>query len=131
VTPLTEPYWRAAAEGRLAIQYCEWCGRYIHLPVPACPRCHRGGLEFRPVSGRGRVYTYAVVHRAFVPGFAADVPYVIAWIELEEQAGLRVFGNVTGGDPARVRIGTEVEAYFPERPGFGAMPNFRVARPRA
>jgi hypothetical protein len=129
VTPLTEPYWQAAAEGRLVIQYCPACARYIHLPGPSCPRCHGRELEFRPVSGRGRVYTYSVVHRAFVPGFAAEVPYVIAWIELDEQAGLRAFGNVTGCDPAAVRIGTEVEAYFPERPGFGAMPGFRVVHP--
>lgn len=126
VGPLTEPYWRSAADGRLALQYCRRCATHLHPPGPLCPHCHGKDLGFRPVSGRGRVYTYAVIHRTFVPGFEGDVPYVIAWIELEEQPGLRVFGNVTGCDPDGVRIGTAVEAYFPDRPGFGPMPNFRV-----
>ncbi|HEY8524645.1 MAG TPA: OB-fold domain-containing protein [Acidimicrobiales bacterium] len=128
VTPLTEPYWAAAAEGTLALQHCGACERFVHFPASSCPTCGRGdGLSFEPVSGRGVVYTYSVVHRTFAPGFDDRVPYVIAWIDVPEQPGLRVFGNVLDCDPDDVRIGMPVEVCFETIEGFGPVPNFRPA----
>lgn len=123
-TELTEPYWRAAAEGRLVIQHCRGCGRWIHFPEPRCADCGSEDLGWDEVSGRGTVATFSVIHRSFVAGFDGE-PYVIAWIDLPEQPGLRLFGNVTGCAPDAVRIGQPVEAWF-ERRGEMAMPNFRI-----
>jgi uncharacterized OB-fold protein len=80
------------------------------------------------VSGLGTVHTFSVVHRSFAPGFADRTPYVIAWIELAEQAGLRAFGNVLDCAPADVRIGLPVRVRFEELPGFGPVPNFSAAQ---
>src|SRR5208282_2331809 len=93
---LTRPYWEAAARGELAIQRCRSCRRWIHFPEPACPDCGSADLAFEPVSGRGHVETFSIVHRSFVQAFAGRTPYAIAWIALDEQPGLRTFGNVTG-----------------------------------
>lgn len=81
---------------------------------------------FEPVSGKGQVETFSVIHRSFVPAFAERTPYVIAWIGLPEQPGLRVFANVTGCDPSEVAIGMKVELYFEARDGWDALPNFRA-----
>lgn len=124
MTDLTAPYWRAAAEGRLAIQHCRGCDRYIHFPEPRCAECGSQDFGWDEVSGRGTVATFSVVHRSFVAGFDG-APYVIAWIDLPEQPGLRVFGNITGCAPDAVRIGMPVELWF-ERRGDVAMPNFKV-----
>lgn len=123
-TPLTEPYWRAAAEGRLALQHCRGCGRWIHFPERRCAACGSRDLGWDTVSGRGRVATFSIVHRSFVPGFEG-APYVIAWIDLPEQSGLRVFGNVVGCPVDEVRIGMPVELWFEQR-GDVAMPNFKA-----
>lgn len=123
-TALTEPYWRAAADGRLAIQHCRRCARWIHFPERACAACGSDDLGWDEVSGHGTIATFSIVHRSFVPGFEGD-PYVIAWIDLPEQAGLRAFGNVSGCAPEAVRIGMAVEVWFEARGEF-AMPNFRV-----
>jgi hypothetical protein len=125
-TSLTGPYWDACQRGELAIQRCTACRLYIHLPEPSCPGCSAAELTFEPVSGRGAVHTFTVVHRTFAPGFEDRIPYVLAWIELIEQPGLRAFGNVLDAPPDSVHIGQPVELCFEELPGFGQIPNFRA-----
>lgn len=124
MSELGQPYWDGAARGELVIQRCCDCGRWIHFPEPACPSCGSGRLDFAPVSGDGTVETFSVIYRSFVADFAGRTPYVIAWIGLPEQAGLRVFANVTGCEPSEVAIGMPVEVCFEQRDG-RAVPNFR------
>ncbi len=128
-TPLAAPYWEACQRGVLAIQRCGACGRFVHFPEPACPACLRTDLAFEPVSGRGVVHTFSVVHRSFAPGYDQATPYVIAWVELVEQPGLRAFGNVLSDSSGSqiVHIGQAVEVCFEDRPGFGPIPQFRPA----
>jgi uncharacterized OB-fold protein len=123
-TALTQPYWDAAARGQLALQRCNACRRWIHFPEPTCPTCGSDDLTFEPVSGEGTVETFSVIHKSFVAEFAGRAPYVIAWIALPEQAGLRVFGNVTGCPPDDVTIGMAVEVWFETRDGH-VLPNFK------
>jgi len=124
VNELGQAYWEGAARGELVIQRCGECGRWIHFPEPACPSCGSSKLGFEPVSGAGTVETFSVIHHSFVPEFADRTPYVIAWIALPEQAGLRVFANVTGCVPDEVAIGMPVTVGFEQRDG-RAVPNFR------
>jgi uncharacterized OB-fold protein len=126
-SPLTAPYWDACRRGELAIQRCAVCRKFVHFPQARCPFCDSGRLGFEPVSGAAVVHTFSVIHRAFTPWFATRVPYVIAWVELAEQPGLRAFGNVTGCDPQDVSIGMPVRTCFEPVPGFGPVPEFRPA----
>jgi uncharacterized OB-fold protein len=121
---LTAPYWEACQRGELTVQRCRHCGGRVHLPEPACPHCGGTDLPYEPVSGRGTVHTFSIVHRAFVPGFTT--PYVIAWIDLEE--GVRAFGGIVGGIPPEdVWIGMPVRVRFDDLPGLGRIPNWRPA----
>ena len=126
ITPLTRPYWEAASRGVLALQRCRACRRWIHFPEPSCPDSGSADLDFEPVSGNGKVETFSVIHKSFVESFADRTPYVIAWIALDEQPGLRAFGNVAGCAPGEVRIGMPVEVFFESRDGT-TLPNFRRA----
>jgi uncharacterized OB-fold protein len=126
-SPLTAPYWDACKRGELAIQRCAGCRKFVHFPQANCPYCGSGRLGFEPVSGDGVVHTFSVIHRAFTPWFAGRVPYVIAWVELAEQPGLRAFGNVTGCGLQDVSIGMPVRTSFAPLPGFGPVPEFRPA----
>jgi uncharacterized OB-fold protein len=109
-TRISAPFWRAAAEGRLLLQFCRPCRSFIYYPRPFCPSCWREDLEWREASGRGRVYTYTVVRRAATPAFADKVPYVLAIVELEE--GPRMVTNIVGCRPEEVRVGMPVRAVF-------------------
>jgi len=125
VTALFQPYLDAAARGELAIQRCRACRRWIHFPESSCPTCGSTELAFEPVSGQGTVETFSVIHKSFVPEFQGREPYVIAWIGLPEQPGLRVFGNIVDAAPEDVSIGMAVEVFFETRDGHGALPNFK------
>lgn len=127
-TALSEPFWAAARRRELALQRCGDCRCFTHPPRAHCGHCGSTRWSFEPVSGRGTVETFSVVHRTYAPGFAGRVPYVIAWIALDEQPGLRMFGNVLDVDSDRVRIGMPVDVTFEEIEGFGPVPNFRPGR---
>ena len=124
MSDLTKPYWDGAALGELVIQRCATCARFIHFPEALCPSCGGTDFTYEPVSGQGIVETFSVIHRSFVAAFADRTPYVIAWIALPEQEGLRAFGNVTGCAPGEVAIGMAVEVFFEDQDG-RPTPNFR------
>jgi len=124
---LAAPYWEAARQGRLKIQRCRDCRFWVHFPDVRCPRCGSEHLAFEAVSGQGRISTFTFVHRTFVAGFEGDVPYPVAWIDLVEQPGLRVFADLADTPAETVAIGLPVEVVFSERAGWGTIPSFRPA----
>jgi uncharacterized OB-fold protein len=120
-----EPFWTAAAAGKLILPRCAKCAIFIWYPKAVCPVCHATDIEWVPASGRGAVYSFTINHRAFGP-WTDFAPYVIAYVELEE--GPRVLTNIVGTDPGSVRIGQSVEAVF-EPAGPTRLLRFRPARP--
>lgn len=110
--PLTaenRAFWTGGAGGELRIQHCEACRRFVHPPSSACPTCS-GELAAKSVSGRGTVFTYTVNHQPFRP--EVPTPYVIAIVELAEQADLRIPTNLVNCDPDRVTCGMPVRVLF-------------------
>jgi uncharacterized OB-fold protein len=112
VSPVTLPWWRAAAEHRLVVQVCDACGATRHPPSPRCPRCHAPGSSWRDLPGTGSVFTFTVVHQAFLPALAEHVPYVIAVVDLDDSDGARLVTNVVDGVPSTVCIGDRVSIVF-------------------
>jgi uncharacterized OB-fold protein len=121
VTDDSAVFWDAAADGRLVAQRCAGCGRLRHPPRPMCPHCHSLVAEVATLSGRGRVYSYAVLHHPQHPAF--DYPLVAVLVDLDE--GVRVVSNLTDVAPGDVRIGMPVEAHFVPTAGGGTVPVFR------
>jgi uncharacterized OB-fold protein len=111
-THITEPFWQGTKRHELLIQHCKDCQHYIFYPRSHCPQCLSAALEWKKSSGRGKVYSYTVIRRAGLPGFAKEVPYVFAIIELEE--GPRLTSNIVGCKPEEVKIDMPVAAFFEE-----------------
>jgi len=101
--------WTGGAGGQLMISRCEECDLWVSPPAAECPDCGEA-LVPRAVSGRGTVFTYTVNYQPFNP--AVPVPYVIAIVQLEEQADLRIASNIVGCEPDSVVIGLPVEVRF-------------------
>ncbi|MEI8000619.1 MAG: Zn-ribbon domain-containing OB-fold protein [Actinomycetes bacterium] len=106
---VNEHYWRTARAGRLLIQECPRCGHRQWYPRALCTACG-GDPAWLETAGRGVVHTYTVIRQQGIPAFKAELPYVVAMVELEE--GPMVFGSMPGVDPALVSIGTPVEVWF-------------------
>jgi uncharacterized OB-fold protein len=105
---LSQPFWDAANEGRLALQRCDSCSAYRWTPQILCPACFGESATWTDVSGRGKLYSFTTVHRAPVPGF--DVPYVLAVVELAE--GPLMLTRLVDSDPAAIAIDDPVEVAF-------------------
>jgi uncharacterized OB-fold protein len=101
-------FWQAAAEGRLLIQRCPSCGTRQFYPRLVCVTCG-AEPEWEEVSGDGVVHTFTVVRQNGAKPFSAELPYVVAMIELPE--GPRMMGNVTGCAVEDVAVGMAVRAY--------------------
>ena len=115
VTPETQPYWDAAGQGRLLVKRCDDCGAHHHYPREHCPFCFSARTQWREACGRGTIYSYSVMRRA-------EVPYVIAYVSLEE--GPTMMTNIVDCDPDRLRIGQAVKLTFRPTEGGPPLPMF-------
>lgn len=59
------------------------------------------------------------------PGFAEDVPYVVVIVELEDEPGIRLLGNLLGSRGERLAVGLPVEVEFV--PGEVTLPQWRLS----
>jgi hypothetical protein len=127
-TPDSEGFWRHTEQGELAMCWCPGCSRYQHPPVERCRFCATA-TEFRPVSGRGHLYSYIVVHRAIAPGYQHRPGHVIGLVELDDQPGLRLSTQLIDLEPEDVKIGMSLEARIVPLPGGPlSVPMFGPAR---
>lgn len=126
--PVTQPYWESVRAHAMQLQRCMDCGKWVFYPRAACPHCGRVALEWRPVSGRGMVYSFTIVHRAPSPELQASTPYLVALVELEE--GVRLMGRLVGvpADPGQVRIGDAVALEYEDVTAEVTLPRFRALR---
>lgn len=109
-TQLTKPYFDAAAQGQLCVQYCNSCDRHFLYPRQWCPFCWSMDLRWRPTSGRGVVIACTAVHQAPYPAYATDVPYLLAIIRLDE--GAQLMANVIKCPTDQCWVGMSVRATF-------------------
>jgi len=108
----TRPFFEAAARGELRIPRCAECRRYQWYPPERCRACGSRRLAWEATSGRGTVFSFAVVHRPLVREFAPLVPFATGIVTLAEDPWLRVVTRFVDCDPARLRIDLPVRAVF-------------------
>ncbi len=121
------PFWAGCAEGRLLIQQCGACSAYRFPPAAACPSCGGAEAVWVQASGRATVYSWIVVtHPVPADVYGAEVPYVVALVELEE--GVRLPTNIVGCDPQAITAGMAVEVVFDKVTEDVTLPKFRPAQ---
>ena len=124
---VTRPFWDACVRRELRLQRCVGCGRFRHPPLPGCPHCGSAASEWPLLSGRGRLFSFTVVHHPALPSLQGDVPYNVVVVELDGAPGARLIGNVIDVEPAGLRIGLEVEIAWDEVRADLVLPRFRSA----
>ena len=119
----SRPYWEGLAQGELRIQRCNVCSRAVFYPRSICPHCHADSLSWIVASGNGTLYSYTVAHQGFGL-FAADVPFVIAIIELEE--GARMMSRIVDAPREHIVVGAKVRVTFSNVGEDLTLPYFRL-----
>jgi uncharacterized OB-fold protein len=115
----------ALAEGRLTFQRCGPCGNAWLPPRDHCPRCLAPAWSWEQASGRARVVSWVVYHRAYHPAFADRVPYNVVLAELDE--GPRVITNVLDVEGAEGLAVDAPLALAIDREGDVPVARFRLA----
>lgn len=103
-------FWEGAQRGELRLLKCSDCGSFRYQPFPTCPACGSHSSNWVATSGRGKVWSYGFFHQVYFPSFAADVPYNVVVVELEE--GPRIYSNLLDVGHDDIRIGMPVKAAF-------------------
>lgn len=100
--------WRLQKERyRLRGKVCQECKVGIFPPRDICPNCSGTDLKDYKFSGKGEIYSLAIVHEA-PEGFEENAPYYVALVRLNE--GPLLVAQVTDIDPDHEPgIGTPLE----------------------
>ena len=107
---LSKPFWDAVKNHEIVMQRCKTCSHRFFYPREACPSCLSPDLEWAPVSGKGRLYSYTVIYQPANRAFQDNVPYIYAMVELEE--GPRMIGNLIDCPIEEARVDMPVTAVF-------------------
>ena len=119
----SRPYWEGLEQGELRIQRCDACARAVFYPRALCPHCFSDQLSWIVATGKGTIYSYTVAHQAFGP-FAAETPFVVAIVELEE--GVRMMTRIIDAPRERIAIGAAVQVTFETVGEHFTLPYFRL-----
>jgi uncharacterized OB-fold protein len=126
ITPVNQPFWDGAKARKLMMQRCKECQSWVFCPRPICVECNSDQLEWVQMSGRGKVFSFTVIREVVghdLRGFAADIPYVTAWIDLDE--GPRFCSNIVGCSIEDVKIDMPVEVVFEDSGDAVTLPKFK------
>jgi uncharacterized protein len=101
---------------------CRRCGVVTFPAQEACPRCTSTDVAAHRLSRRGTLWTWTVQRfRPKSPPYAGDEdaegfePYGVGYVELPGE--VRVEARLSESDPARLRIGMEMELTLIPAPG--------------
>ena len=93
-----QPFWDATKQKKLVIQYCKTAKKYQHFPRPVSIYTgRRRDIEWREVSGKGKVYSFAE-------------PYAVASVTIDE--GVNVIANVVNCTAEDLKVGMRVKPYW-------------------
>jgi uncharacterized OB-fold protein len=126
-SPETAPFWDACRQRQLRLPRCRSCRRYRHPPLPGCPYCGAAATDWVESRGRGRVYSYTIIHHASVPALQPAVPYNVVVVELDDALGARLISNLVGIAHQAIAIGMAVQVQWDEVESGLVLPRFAPA----
>ena len=125
--PESDFYWEKCKAHELWLRHCRACDSTYFYPRDICPGCFSRDTDWIQSTGRGTLYTFAIVHRGPTPPFAAATPYVVAMVELE--GGARMPTNLVEvePEPSAIKCGMAVELVWDDLTENISLPKFRPA----
>ncbi len=122
---LSAPFWEATKRHELMMPRCKTCANIFFYPRERCPKCMSDDLGWTRLGGRGRLYSFTVVHQTAHPAFQPEAPHIYAIIQLDE--GARMPSNLVECAIEDARIDMPVEAVFDDGSEEFTLVKFRPA----
>ncbi len=119
----SRPFFEGARQHLLMLQECSACGAVMWPVKPRCDNCWSADIKWVQASGKGTLYSFTLVHQLMHPGFADEIPYNLAEVDLEE--GLRIMTNVVGCSNAALQIDMPLEVTFEDITDEVTLPKFK------
>ncbi|MBF6567658.1 MAG: Zn-ribbon domain-containing OB-fold protein [Candidatus Binataceae bacterium] len=119
------PWWEALKRHELYLQQCRDCSAMRYYPRALCPECLSPHTDWILSNGRGKIYTFTVTYQNTAAGFREFLPYVLAYVELDE--GCRMLTNIVDCAPEQVTIGLPVAVVFDDVTSEITLAKFRPA----
>ena len=119
------PYWQSLLQHQAKLQKCGKCGRFRFPPSPSCYYCGTLGGSWEPISGKGVIYTWSVIHHPVDKRLSGEVPFTVAMVDLEE--GPRIVGRLINADRAKLKAGIPVKARYEDMDKELTLLNFEPA----
>lgn len=122
--PETKPFWEACKKHELVLPRAKTTNEFFFYPRAVSPgEDMTQNIEWVRVSGKAKVWTYAVHHMGPTPAYKNEPPYVVALVETQE--GVKMMTNIIGCKPEEVYIGMDVEVVFEDVTPEVTLPKFR------
>jgi uncharacterized OB-fold protein len=123
-TRINAPFFEGLERGELLLQEDPTTGA-LHFP-PALYYPQRLGTEpkWRKASGKGRIWSFVVMHQRYIDAFAQDLPYNVIFVELDE--GVFMMSTLVDGNDA-LAIDAPVEVVFDRVADGVVLPKFKLA----
>ncbi len=102
ISPESEIFFKAAADGKFLIRRCQACGKPHWYPRAICPFCF-GETAWEEASGHGEIHSFSIMRRT-------DPPFTIAYVTLAE--GPTMMTRLVDCDFDALRIGQKVTLTF-------------------
>jgi uncharacterized protein len=102
-----------SGKGSLIGSKCRKCGAQFFVKRDICESCQSQNLEEITLSDRGKLYAFSVMNYPAPPPYKPATPFVpfgVGWVELPE--GLVIYSLLTENNPAKLKIGMEMELTF-------------------
>lgn len=114
-------FWDYISKGDFRMQQCSSCNEFRYPPSRICPNCSSEQYLWEAISGKGEVFTWTILNKAYHPFYENKVPYNIAVIKLDE--GVHFLSNVEC-DPKQLKIGMRVKAVLRDLENQQKLPQF-------
>jgi hypothetical protein len=122
ITEDNRRFWEGCKHHELWLQKCRNCGVLRHAS-PLCPQCWTSEHDWVRASGKGKVYSWIVVHQRYNRAFEKDLPYNVTIVALEE--GPRLVTNLVAINNEDIRPDLPVEVVWEDITEEISLPKFK------
>lgn len=119
-SPYDEPMWESIGQGQIKLQRCRVTGTFFYPPGPVCPESLGFDVEWAVICGKGKILSWTVFHRQYLPAYPA--PHLVVAVQLEE--GPIMIGYMDHDCLDSLALNTSVRMKYVNHPDGYRIPKF-------